>query len=69
MFDAFQPAEAGNIQGIVTDAEGNQTTSNDVTEAIIVRAVMLEAQEQIGMYLPKLLENTGVDITMEDLGF
>lgn len=53
----------------VTDAEGNQTTSNDVTEAIIVRAVLAESAQQITQYLPALLEMTGVDVTAQELGF
>ena len=53
----------------VTDSEGNQTTSNDVTEAIIVRAVLTESAQQVAQYLPILLENTGVDITADQLGF
>lgn len=68
-FTGGKPLQVSHFFQKVIDSEGNETTSNDVTEAIIVRAIMLEAQEQIGMYLPKLLENTGVDITMEDLGF
>lgn len=31
MFDVFQPAEAGNIQGIVTDAEGNPINHIKIT--------------------------------------
>ena len=68
-FTAGKPLQASEFSQVVIDAEGNQTTSNDVTQAIIVQAVMLEAQEQITTYLPQLLENSGVDITMEDLGF
>lgn len=68
-FTAGKPLQASEFSQVVTDAEGNQTTSNDVAQAIIVQAVMLEAQEQITTYLPQLLENSGVDITMEDLGF
>ena len=68
-FTGGNPLEVSRFFQSVTDSEGNQTTSNDVTEAIIVRAVMLEAQEQIAGYLPQLLENTGVEITMKDLGF
>lgn len=68
-FTAGKPLQTSEFTQIVTDAEGNQTTSNDVAQAIIVQAVMLEAQEQITTYLPQLLENSGVDITMEDLGF
>ena len=53
----------------VTDSAGNQTTSNDVTEAIIVRTVLAESAQQVAQYLPILLENTGVDITADQLGF
>ena len=64
-----KPLQVSSFFQRVIDGEGNETTSNDVTEAIIIRAVMLEAQEQIATYLPKLLENSGVDVTMEELGF
>lgn len=66
---AGKPLQVSSFFQTVTDSEGNQTTSNDVTEAIIVRAVLAESAQQINQYLPALLENTGVDITMEDLGF
>lgn len=66
---AGMPLQVSSFSQTVTDGEGNVTTSNDVTEAIIVRTVMQEAQEQILTYLPQMLENSGVDITMKDLGF
>lgn len=53
----------------VTDGVGTETTTNDVTEAIIVRAVMAESVQTLGQQLPVLLEDSGVDIAMEDLGF
>ena len=68
-FTGGKPLQVSSFFQTVTDSEGNQTTSNDVTEAIIVRAVMQEAQEQIAQNLPLLLENSGVNIAMKDLGF
>ena len=66
---AGKALQVSSFYQTVVDKEGNQTTSNDVTEAIIVRAVLAESADQINQHLPKLLENSGVNITMKDLGF
>lgn len=59
----------GSFVGTVTDAEGIQTTSEDAAQAIIAQAELAESARQITENLPKLLENTGVDITAAQLGF
>ena len=53
----------------ITDSEGNAVTSGEAADAIIVHAVLAENTQLVAEHLPKLLENTGVQITMEDLGF
>ena len=64
-----KPLQIGNFSQTVTDMEGNAVTSNEAADAIIVHAVLAENAQLVAQYLPKLLENTGVQITMQDLGF
>ena len=63
------PLEVGSFFQAVTDAEGAQTTSEDVTQAIIALSELAESANHITQYLPMLLENTGVNITAGQLGF
>ena len=59
----------GSFVRIVTDMEGNETISNDTADAIMMQAVMAEVVANITENLPVLLAESGVDITMTDLGF
>ena len=53
----------------ITDAEGAATESYDVTDAIMTNMVMGEIVTVVLECLPQLLESSGVNISMTDLGF
>ena len=61
--------EMSGFSQTVTDAEGNQTTTQDAAQAIIVRSILAESAEQINQYFPTLLELSGTEVTAAHLGF
>lgn len=66
---AGNPLQASVFSQKVVTVEGEETNSEDIATAIIVRSVMAESVQQINEYLPMLLEITDVDITTAHLGF
>lgn len=79
MFDAFQPAEAGNIQGIVTDTEGNpinhikitlqwEGDDNQLSVYSSSKGEFIADLEWDGKGQPKSLNVTLEDIDGEDNG-
>ena len=54
---------------IITDAEGNVTQSDQTADALMMKAVMAEVIADVNENLPLLLEKSGADITVADLGF
>ena len=61
--------EMASFSQTVTDAEGNQTATQDATQAIIVRSILAESADQINRYFPTLLELSGTEVTAAHLGF
>jgi len=53
----------------ITEPDGTVTVSEDTTDAIILQSLLPEATGIIAENLVNLLEQTGTDITPEDLGF
>lgn len=53
----------------VTDAEGNVTESDQTKDALMMKAVMAEVIADVTENLPLLLEKSGADVTLADLGF
>ncbi|MBE6239957.1 MAG: hypothetical protein E7115_00435 [Bacteroidales bacterium] len=79
MFDAFQPAEAGNIQGVVTDTEGNpinhikitlqwEGDDNQLSVYSSSKGEFIADLEWDGKGQPKSLNVTLEDIDGEDNG-
>ena len=61
--------EMASFSQTVMDAEGNQTATQDATQAIIVRSILAESADQINRYFPTLLELSGTEVTAAHLGF
>lgn len=53
----------------VTDPEGVQTVSKNTSDALMVATMFLTVQAVITENLSSMLAQTGVDITVQDLGF
>lgn len=53
----------------ITDAAGEVTTSDQTADALMMKAVMAEAVADVTENLPLLLEKSGTQVTVEDLGF
>lgn len=53
----------------VTDADGNVTQSDQTADALMMKAVMTEVLADVTENLPLLIEKSGADITLADLGF
>lgn len=53
----------------VTDADGNVTKSDQTADALMMKSVMAEVIADVTENLPLLLEKSGTDITLADLGF
>ena len=53
----------------ITDADGNVTQSDQTADALMMKAVMAEVIADVTENLPLLLEKSGADITLADLGF
>lgn len=53
----------------ITDAEGITTESTDVADAIMTKTVAADVVAVVTECLPQLLEDSGVNISMADLGF
>lgn len=69
VFAAGQGLSTKTFTQTITDPDGTVTTSQETTDAIILQSLLPEAEEIIAKNLPALLEQTGTDITPEDLGF
>lgn len=52
----------------VTNEAGEQTVSNAGADAIMIRSVIADSVAQILEQLPALVEKTGADITLADIG-
>lgn len=59
----------GTFTHTVTDPEGVQTVSTNTADALMVTTMFLTVQTVITEKLPAMLAQTGVDITVQDLGF
>lgn len=53
----------------ITDADGNVTQSDQTADALMMKAVMAEVIADVTENLPLLLEKSGADVTLADLGF
>ncbi len=53
----------------ITDTDGNVTESDQTADALMMKAVMAEIIADVNENLPLLLEKSGADITVADLGF
>lgn len=53
----------------ITEPDGTETVSQETTQAIILQSLLPEATSIIAENFATLLEQTGTDITPEDLGF
>lgn len=53
----------------ITDAEGNVTESDQTKDALMMKAVMAEVIADVTENLPLLIEKSGADVTLADLGF
>lgn len=53
----------------ITDAAGEVTTSDQTADALMMKAVMAEAVADVTENLPLLLEKSGADVTLADIGF
>ena len=53
----------------ITEADGTETVSEETTQAIILQSLLPEAASIIAENMAALLEQTGTDITPQDLGF
>lgn len=53
----------------VTDTDGNVTQSDQTADALMMKTVMAEVIADVNENLPLLLEKSGADVTVADLGF
>lgn len=67
LFEAGLPVES--YTRTVTDTEGNAAETPETSEAIMMQPVMTEVVMLITENLPALLEDSGVPVTVSDLGF
>ena len=58
-----------SVSRIITHPDGTQTVSRTMGDTVMIRVVMAEVLPQVLEDLPVLLEKSGADITMKDLGF
>lgn len=57
------------FQQTITDEEGQTQTSSDLGSSIMIQTITETGQQAISQYLPALLESTGTDVSVKDLGF
>ena len=68
-FTAGSKLEMESYRKAVTDAEGEQTFTEDQSEALMIKTALQLAQTAISGNLSAMIEQTGVAITVRNLGF
>jgi len=69
MFFQGQGLHTDSFTQTITEADGTVTVSQETTQAIILQSLLPEATSIIAENLATLLQQTGTDITPQDLGF
>ena len=69
LFISGQGLHTESFTQTVTDPDGNVTTSEETSQAIVVQSLFPEAVGIISENLAELLAQTGTDLTPDDLGF
>lgn len=69
MFSATSKIPVDTFTQTITDPEGVETVSTNTTDALMMELALAEARAAIAEGVPVLLKQTGVAMTLKELGF
>lgn len=68
-FDASAKLSLDTFKQTVVDPEGQETVSTETQDSLMMQGMLAEVKSVLAQVIPKLLEQTGLPVTAQDLGF